>query len=113
VCTTRSAGTCGTKPCWRAQSTTGWIYRDPAARNDGIKTVTLKGGIAGTPLIKMTGAGASLLQPSAFSGSMLFDQDTAVVVQLLRSDDGTCWSSTFNVSETKRNDAAEFKAVGP
>jgi hypothetical protein len=108
-----AAGTCGTKPCWRAQSTTGWTYRDPAARNDGIKTVTLKGGIAGKPLIKITGAGANLLQPSAFSGSEFFDEDPAVIVQLLRSDEETCWSSTFNVSGTKRNDAAEFKAVGP
>jgi hypothetical protein len=108
-----AAGTCGAKPCWRALSTTGWTYRDPAARNDGIKTVTLKGGSAGTPRIKMTGAGANLLQPSAFSGSMFFDEDTAVIVQLLRSDAGTCWSSTFSVSGTKRNDPAEFKALGP
>jgi hypothetical protein len=108
-----AAGTCGTNPCWRAQSTTGWTFRDPAAKNDGIKTVMLKGGAAGSPRIKIIGAGANLLQPSPFNGSKLFDEDTAVIVQLLRSDDGTCWSSTFNVSGTKRNDAAEFKAVGP
>jgi hypothetical protein len=108
-----AAGTCGTKPCWRAQSTTGWTYRDPAASKDGIKTITLKGGTAGKPLIKITGAGANLLQPSAFSGSELFDEDPAVIVQLLRGDAETCWSSTFNVSGTKRNDASEFKAVDP
>jgi len=108
-----AAGTCGTKPCWRQQSTTGWTYRDPTGSNDGIKTVALKGGVAGKPLIKITGAGANLLQPSAFSGSQLFDQDTAVIVQLLRSDDETCWSSTFNVSGTKQNTVKGFRAVDP
>ena len=81
--------------------------------NDGIKTMVLKGGAAGKPVITIGGAGANLILPSAFSGNQLFAEDTAVIVQLLRSDDETCWSSTFDVSGTKRNDAEEFKAVNP
>jgi hypothetical protein len=108
-----AAATCGSKSCWRALSTTGWSYRDMAGGNDGIKSVVMKGGMAGKPLIKIAGAGANLLLPSDFSANQLFDQDTQVIVQLFRSDDETCWGSTFDISGTKRNDAVEFKAVTP
>jgi len=108
-----AARTCGIKPCWRAQSTTGWTYKDPAGSSDGINTVMLKGGIAGKPRIRISGGGAHLLQPAPFSGSALFAQDPSVIVQLFRSDDAACWSSTFSVSATKRNSATELKAIAP
>jgi hypothetical protein len=106
-------GTCGKKPCWKAVSDKGWAYKNKGGNPDGMTMVTLKGGAAGKPLIKVTGQGSNLVLPAPVSGTKFFNQDTAVIVQVSRTDTATCWSSTFSATGTKTNNGTQFKAVSP
>lgn len=107
-------GTCPTKACWKASGTSGWSYKNRTGNNTGgVTKVKLKGGAAGKPLIKLAGGGSSLVLPAPVSGTQFFNQDTALIVQLSRTDAATCWISTFSTAGTKRNTGTEFKAKTP
>ena len=54
--------------------------------------------------------GPALVLPEPASGSLFFEQDTSVVVQMLNSVNA-CWTTEFQVPDTKKNTAAGFKAV--
>lgn len=111
--TVTPGGTCGTKPCWKALSDKGWAYKNAGGNGDGIRKVMLKGGDAGKPQIQVHGKGGDLSLPVPVSGTALFDQDPAVIVELHRTDAPVCWSSTFDTTSTKKNDGVQFRAVTP
>jgi hypothetical protein len=81
-----AGGTCGGKPCWRRKST-GFVYRDGAARPDGITVLTLRAGIDGKAQIQAKGRGALLAVPP------LAGFTSTVRVQLRDRASGLCWES--------------------
>jgi hypothetical protein len=107
-----AGGTCGTKPCWKAVSDKGWSYSNRSGSSGGITKVKFKGGDAGKPNLQVAAKGASLLMPPV-SGGELFDQDSTVIEQLHSSEPAACWSSSFVIAGTKRNDGGQFTAKNP
>jgi hypothetical protein len=99
-------------PGWKSKDPKGWSYKDKTGVEDGIVKVTLKTGPAGKSKLLLQGKGASLPLPAPVDGSEFFDQDPSVTVQLV-NDQVTCWTSTFFVSGTKKNDPGQFKAKAP
>ncbi len=104
---------CGGTACWRAVGASGWSYTDRAGTAGGIARVLLKGGAAGKPSVKVTGAGETLPLAAPFSATQFFAEEGAVTVQLSRTDAATCWSSTFTALGTTKNTVTEFKATSP
>jgi hypothetical protein len=47
------------------------------------------------------------------TGSMYFDADPAVIVQLHADSPMGCWSSTFDATGISRNDQSQFTAHSP
>jgi hypothetical protein len=97
---------------WKAAGTKGWKYKDKAGASDGVQSIALKVGAAGKSAAQVTARGQSLPELAANDESELFDQDSAVTVQLV-NEDGTCWSSAFEAAGTRRNDAQGFEAKAP
>jgi hypothetical protein len=97
-------GVCSGKPCWAAKNT-GFLYKDNDLTNDGLMQLQLTAGAAGKAKIVVKGKGERLPMPVPI-GLGLFDQDTAVIVQLVTSD-GMCWEADFS-APAKRNDAQQF-----
>jgi hypothetical protein len=106
------AGTCGTRPCWKAVSDRGWSYNNRNGVGNGVNKTTLLGGAAGRPKVQINGKGADLRLPVP-QGIRYFTADTAVIVQLHSSNPPACWSSTFNSPGIVRNDSSQFKAHSP
>jgi len=104
---------CGAAACWKAVGASGWSYTDRAGTAGGIARVLLKGGAAGKPSVKVTGAGEILPLSAPFSVTQFFAEESAVTVQLSRTDAATCWSSTFTAPGTTKNTVTEFKAKSP
>lgn len=99
-----SGGTCDGKPCWKAQGSKGFGYKDKAGSSEGLTALKLKAGAEGKAKVLVKAAGENL----ALAGLPLVPP---VVVQLL-IDDGMgveCWQTTFS-DEPKKNDAEKFKA---
>lgn len=94
---------------WQDKGAYGWRFVDRTYDFDGIQRLDLKGNATGGSILKMIARGVDLPLPIPFSGSAYFDQDPAIVVQLVNGD-GTCWSTDFSVFDTVRNTATEFKA---
>ena len=105
-----AGGICGTKPCWKALSDKGWAYADRDAHSSGIAKLKFKSGEAGKPSLSIAGKGANLPLPTPHSSTELFDQDTSVIVQFHTSSPANCWSSTFELSGTKKNEATQVTA---
>jgi hypothetical protein len=93
----------GLRDCWR-QSGTKFTYKDRERLPDGLKTLTLKAGIAGRAKIIAKGAGATLGVPPLPAAFPL-------VVQLVNSH-GFCWEASYPASGIQRNDAFQLKAKG-
>lgn len=99
-------GTCGTKPCWAATGTTGFVYKNKAGTTTGLTAMKLRAGVTGKALVQATGKGANLPLPTL--GLTL-----PVTVQLLAKDISSteCWQTTFTAAKT--DTAAQFSAKGP
>jgi len=97
-------GECSGKPCWAAK-TKGFLYKDNSLTNDGLRQLQVTAGAAGKARIVVKGKGERLPLPVPV-GLSLFDQDTAVIVQLVTSD-GMCWEADFS-APAKRNDSQQF-----
>jgi hypothetical protein len=103
---TPAGTTCGTKPCWKANGTTGFSYKDKDATPDGITGLKLKAGLTGKAKVQAKGKGV-LLSPPALPLNL------PVTMQLLISDGVTteCWSTTYTTHTA--NDGVKFVAKGP
>jgi len=99
-------GTCGTKPCWKAVKTKGFIYKNKLATSDGIVSLKLRAGVSGKAKVQATGKGEPLPTPS-------LPLTLPVTVQLVIQDGSTsrCWQTTY--ATAKRNEGAIFSAKGP
>jgi hypothetical protein len=95
-------GTCGTKPCWKAASTS-FRYKNKSAAPAGIESVTLKQGlVAGKAQILIRGRGALLDTPAL--GALT----SPLRVQLVNGV-GACWEASYSFPPALRSTSAEFK----
>jgi hypothetical protein len=97
---------------WKAAGTKGWKYKDKTGASDGVQSVALKVGAAGKSGAQVAARGPSLPDLRPNDASELFDQDSAVTVQLVNGD-GACFTSEFLAAGTKHNDATRFDAKAP
>jgi hypothetical protein len=97
---------CGTRPCWKAQGTNAFTYRDRDGTPDGIVRMKLKAGAAGRAQVYVKGKGALLDLPG-------LPLTLPVTLQLLISDGLTteCWQTTFTTSSV--SGSVKFIARGP
>jgi hypothetical protein len=65
-------------------------------------------GTTGKTKVSIGAKGANIPMPAPASMGELFDQDTAVTVQLINDQTSTCWTSEFTSSI--KNDGAQYKA---
>ena len=93
-----AGGACAGKPCWKFDRT-GYKYSDKELTPDGLFKIHLAAGDASTAKITITAKGSNM-------GSPPLPLTSPVTVQLLRSDDGTCWNATF--SAPNLNSAERF-----
>ena len=89
-----AAGTCGTRPCWKAFGR-GFKYNDPSMAADGIRSIQLKSGAADRAKANVKGKGAGL----AMSALGL---DSPVTARLVRIGAGPCWEATFGARHAER-----------
>ena len=107
-----SSGSCGAKPCWKAIGTKGYVYKDKAGTQGGIRQIVLRAGDAGKGAVLVAGGGASLSLPGPnASGIPYLDTDPGVTVQLHESSTGNCWESSVSAADVQANTEALFKAV--
>jgi hypothetical protein len=98
-------GTCGTKPCWRA-TTTSFAYRNTVGDPDGIIKLVLKAGTAGRAKVQATAKGVNFQTPA-------LPLTLPVTAQLVIADDvsSQCWQTTFTTATV--NAVSRLTAVGP
>jgi hypothetical protein len=96
-------------PIHIAPSTTLWTSKDPKGlqskdedgTSEGVTKVQLKTGAATKTNVKVSTGTMNLVLPTP-GGSVYFDQNTNVVVQLVNSA-GTCWTSSSCAIEYRRH----------
>ena len=98
-------GTCGTRPCWRATSSS-FSYRNGVGDPDGVVKLMLKAGVAGRAKVQATAKGVNLQAPA-------LPLTLPVTAQLVVTDDvsSRCWQTTFSAATV--NDTSRLSAVGP
>lgn len=103
-----AATSCGSKPCWKLTgpmaAPNGVLYNDPARASQGTRLVKGRADVAGRAQILYKAQGAGI--PAIGLGAISYP----VTVQVRTSDAG-CWEQQFTQGDTKKNDAALFKAV--
>ena len=105
-----AAGTCGARPCWRANRT-GYRFRNRAAAAGYVGSAHWMRKSDGSLKLQLQAKGESAALPAPFNAAVYFGQDPAVQLQLLSSD-GTCRQATFDGTAIyNRPDA--FHAVTP
>ncbi len=95
------AGTCGSKPCWKAKGTTGFKYKNSAATADGIQKLDLKAGIDGKAKVTVKGKGEGLDMPA-------LDQLALPLLLQLQASNGECWQSTYTAAGVSKHTAEVF-----
>jgi hypothetical protein len=105
----QAGATCGDKPCWKAVSDKGYMYKDKDATADGIVQAQLSGGDAGKGKIKFKGKNSSGNLPTGVVAGLM-QNPSGATVQILSSD-GTCFGTGLTV--IKKADGTVFHATGP
>ena len=101
-----AGGTCNGAPCWTPRGT-GYRYRgDDEALPDGDLDLRL-GSHDSTTKLKLVGIGENLGIPDRSCPECPIPYTGTVTAQLVNSDSGACWSSTFGVY---RNRAGKLTA---
>ena len=94
-------GLCRTKACWKVLSSGAVKYADRDGSAHGVTALLFKPGAA--PSLALEGKGGNLgLPPFPLA------QQSAVTLQLKRTDAPLCWESVFTAPAT-RNDGGQFK----
>ena len=92
---------------WTDETPRGLDYAHDGS-SFGVTRARIRTAADTTTSVKLQGGTEALSLPAPF-GTEFFDQDGTVTVQLVSSE-GTCWSSSYSVADTSRNDAGRFKA---
>jgi uncharacterized delta-60 repeat protein len=93
--------TCGSKPCWKATGSSGFLFKDGGGVQWGIDKIKLKAG-AGTAQLSVQGKHAALPHvplPSSLPLPLRLQ---------LQTPNGTCFEAVFSTAST--NDAIKLKA---
>jgi cysteine-rich repeat protein len=100
VSTTRVpfGGTCDGKPCWSDKSK-GFKFKAKTPTTDGATGVSLGAGDDGKAKAQFKGKGGGLDLPAA-------EMTGPVIVQLVKSSGGACWSATYSAPFDKNTGAA-------
>ncbi|HYD47852.1 MAG TPA: LamG-like jellyroll fold domain-containing protein [Terriglobales bacterium] len=104
-------GLCGSRSCWRAIGSSGFVFRDRDGAHAGVRKLVLKGGAAGRGKLQLTAKGEALPLAAPLAGAQYFGVDPTVVVQLSESLTGNCWQSTIEAAGVRRNDGQQFDGV--
>jgi hypothetical protein len=104
-----AGATCGDKPCWKAVSDKGYMYKDKDATADGIAQAKLGGGDAGKGSVKIQGKNSSGNLPIGVVAGLL-QNPSGATVQILSSN-AACFS--IGLTEIKKADSTVFQAIGP
>ncbi len=104
----RTRAAAGSK--WTSKGDKGWNYKDRDATPAGVAKIGLKTGEAGKSKISFQAKGVNLSLPSLATATQYFELLPSLRAQLINSD-GKCWEATYVAADTKKNDAAQFKAA--
>ena len=92
----RAGELCGTKqkPCWKAQSTKGFAYKDSAGAADGVQKISEKAGTTGKGSVSVSGKNNA---PKGLMGlptgaAAALQGETSATLQVLTSD-GECFEA--------------------
>ena len=91
---------------WKPTGATGFKYKENDGPEDGVRMVVLRAGDAGKARMQVKGKGDGLPDPS-------LPLALPVTVQLVNTDDGTCWQSLFDTPGVAANEGTLFKARAP
>ncbi len=90
---------------WSQLSAKGWKFLNKAGSQDGMQKIVLKGATGGKAKALVKGKGVNLPDPGP-------PVTLPVVVQLVNSETGICWESTFStLADVKKNVTGQFKGV--
>jgi cysteine-rich repeat protein len=87
---------CDGKPCWSSKPK-GYQYKSKTPGDDGATGVTLGAGDDGKAKAQFKGKGANLQLPDLTSVA------SPLVVQLVKSTGGACWSATYSAPFSKND----------
>ena len=108
---TPAGGTCRDgRACW-ATTRRGYRYVDKDLTAHGIPRIDLFAGDQGEAQIVFRGRSPNLSLPGPVSADAYFNFTSSVRVQLLRSDDSTCWESEL-LPPARKNRGTEFRGYG-
>jgi hypothetical protein len=94
---------------WTGKDPKGWTYKDKAASQGGVTSVKLAASEHSSAQLAAKGTNLSL--PTPFGGGRFFNQDSSVIVQLLRHGGPICWTAQFGADDTRRNTSEGFLAT--
>jgi hypothetical protein len=101
-----AGGTCGSRPCWKA-TTTSFKYKDSLATPNGLTKILLKSGTTDNAKLVVKGKGGTLTLPT-----LPITGQVPLRVQLQRVGAG-CFESTYDLTTLVRSDGTMFKAKAP
>lgn len=93
-------------PGWTALHDKGWQYKDGAAAIDGVQQIRLKASAQPKAKAKVKARGAALPVPAL----PLPPAELPLLVQLVNSDSGICWQSSYQPTDIAHNTAGLLKA---
>lgn len=96
---------------WRRGGSGAWSYGDATGTADGVRTLRIRPGGAGTSRITLEAKGAALPMPAPVHPLRFFDVDPIVTVQLVNRETGRCWAAEFGPFHTRVNRGDGYRAV--
>jgi hypothetical protein len=107
-------GACGpkAKPCWKAASTKGYAYKDPAAAADGVRKLKAKAGDAGKGKLQLQAGNKSRKgQDDLPTGITEALEGIPSALVQIRTSDAECFQA--NLTSVKKAESDQFKAKTP
>jgi len=110
----RAGDGCGPrqKPCWKAKSTKGYVYKDPSAESSGLKKITAVSGPVQKGKLTLLGANnerkGQLALPNRIA--LRLEGNTSALVQL-SAEGAQCDEAELDT--VKKSDAVRFNATKP
>jgi hypothetical protein len=98
-------GTCGDKPCWKANKDKGFTFASKTGNTDGVVGLKLISGLEGKAKVQLKGKGTALSgRPFGIPQPPL---DVPLTAQL-QTANGACWEADFSSAGVDKNDTKQF-----
>ncbi len=91
---------------WKTLSSKGYKYKDSGLTQDGTQKIILKGHPANKAKILWKGKGTNLPDLTALPIAM---GDFPVLVQVVNSDNGMCFETSFDAADVKKNQTDQLR----